>query len=872
MKNIFRILMAVAVLLTASCAKEDISSSIAGGEVEVSFTASLPQLGTRAEYGAGAQVNKLRYYVYDGNEYLSELSGEEDIAVGVPTTVNLVLLKGMTYNIVFWADCDKRYVYNETTKVVTVDYVNANDEKRDAFYKFVATFDPATATSEDTNIVLTRPFAQLNAAVSQSDMDAVDDSQVDLTTSTVELEAYTTLNIATGDVDGKQTVKFAEKDMPKTDFNGYTLLSMNYILVPQKDDKMVSDVEFTLNAKKSSGEFAFTGTKYFSVPLKRNYRTNILGSLLTKPTDFTVTINPVFTEPAEVVATDAFSLQEAINNAQDGKPTQITLGGDIDLSGNMGLSSTRAEEAKYGIVIPAEKDIILNLKSGAVLRQSKKQTAAYSMIQNNGTLTIKGNGTISYTDTGKGGEYVSNTILNSGTLTIDGCTIENNSSADVAKAGYPHVVDNNKELTINSGKLDCKNYASIRIWCTTDDDTKVTINGGTFIGSVDLHNVNGDANKGTLNINGGEFTHSSYNDKAIRLVNFGKAIENLEINIYNAVVNGALGLGGADKSVDLAEVLTVYGGTFSTDPSAYVADGYAVVKNEDGSWVVKEAVAKVGNTEYGKIDDAIAAWTNNTTLTLLADVTLTDVVTLKSTEHHILNLGTYTMTAATSKNTIEITCDGRSSASYALTVNADATNPGGITANGKACIYYSKSGSTKDRPIIRIYNGVFNGSYSINSKSNGNTNCPQIWIYGGVFNGNVNLTKNMLRVWGGTFHGWINCTGDSSAYREISGGRFKSWQFMTADADTKFWVGTAKATYDVGCYIDDEGYLVVGGPVITEFGDKFAAKAEEDFSKWRAYDSYYSYLKYSSAATNGLYYTNAEMAIKKHGEANVILK
>jgi len=859
--------MAVAVLLTASCAKEDISSSIGGGEVEVTFTASLPQLGTRAEYGTGAKVNTLRYYVYDGNEYLSELSGEEDIAVGVPTTVNLVLLKGMTYNIVFWADCGERYAYNEATKSVTVDYVNANDEERDAFYKFVAAFDPATATSEDTNIVLTRPFAQLNAAVSQSDIDAVDDSQVDLTTSTVELEAYTTLNIATGEVDGKQVVKFTEKDMPKTDFNGYTLLSMNYILVPQKDDKMVSDVEFTLNAKKNSGEFAFTGTKYFSVPLKRNYRTNILGSLLTKPTDFTVTINPVFTEPAEVVATDAFSLQEAINNAQDGKPTQITLGGDIDLSGNMGLSSTRAEEAKYGIVIPAEKDIILNLKSGAVLRQSKNQTAAYSMIQNNGTLTIKGNGTISYTDTGKGGEYVSNTILNSGTLTIDGCTIENNSSAEVAKNGYPQVIDNNKKLTINSGKLDCKNYASIRIWCTTDDDTKVTINGGTFIGSVDLHNVNGDANKGTLNIKGGEFTHSTYNDKAIRLVNFGKAIENLEINIYNAVVNGALGLGGADKSVDLAEVLTVYGGTFGTDPSAYIAQGYAVVKNEDGSWVVKEAVAKVGNTEYGKIDDAIAAWTHNTTLTLLADVTLTDVVTLKSTEHHILNLGTYTMKAATSKNAIEITPygDGAGTAARScLTINADATNPGSIDAGSKACIYYRKTNGINDRIMVTINGGIFNGTIS-SSSNNGGQACPYFVFNGGTFNKSVSLTKAMLKVTGGIFHGMFSCTGDSTAYRLISGGTFKSWTFMTADAASKFAVGTAKSVYDVGCYVNNDGYLVVGGPVITEFGDKFAAKAT-NATKWS------SYLKYSSAAEHGLYYTNAEMAITKHGEANVILK
>ncbi len=283
-------------------------------------------------------------------------------------------------------------------------------------------------------------------------------------------------------------------------------------------------------------------------------------------------------------------------------------------------------------------------------------------------------------------------------------------------------------------------------------------------------------------------------------------------------------------------------------------------------------VAKVGNTEYTTIDEAITNWTNGSTLILLANVTLSDVVTLKSTEHHILNLGTYTMTAASGKNAIEITCNGRSNASYALTINADATNPGGITATGKSCIYYKKSDSTKDRPIILINNGVFTGSYSINSTSNGNTNCPQVWINGGVFNSYMNLTKNMLKISGGTFHAAINCTGDSSAYREIKGGRFKSWQFMTADAPNKFWVGSGNGNYNVGCYVDDEGYLVVGGPVITEFGDKFAAKATGEWVNWKQYDSFYSYLKYSSVAEYDLYYTNAELAIKKHGAAKVVLK
>ncbi len=265
--------------------------------------------------------------------------------------------------------------------------------------------------------------------------------------------------------------------------------------------------------------------------------------------------------------------------------------------------------------------------------------------------------------------------------------------------------------------------------------------------------------------------------------------------------------------------------------------------------------AKVGNVEYGTIDEAIANWANGTTLTLLADVTLSDVVTLKSTEHHILNLGTYTLTAAESKNAIEITCEGLSSATYALTVNADSKNPGGIMAKGKSCIYYKKSGTTKDRPIIQLNGGVFNGSYAINVySSNSGTNCPQVNIVDGTFNGNVNIGKGKLIISGGLFNGWVNCTGDSTSYRLISGGVFKSWQFMTADANTKFGVGTSLNNYNVGVYVDDNGYLAVGGNVITEPGEKFVAHST-NYSGWS------SYLKYSSAATNGLYYTSIEQAL-----------
>ena len=65
---------------------------------------------------------------------------------------------------------------------------------------------------------------------------------------------------------------------------------MNYLLVGK--DKVTADVAFSyLGEKKEYGRtFTF-------VPLQRNYRTNIFGSLITNNVSFNVTIEPAFNEP-----------------------------------------------------------------------------------------------------------------------------------------------------------------------------------------------------------------------------------------------------------------------------------------------------------------------------------------------------------------------------------------------------------------------------------------------------------------------------------------------------------------------------------------------------------------------------------------------
>ena len=273
-------------------------------------------------------------------------------------------------------------------------------------------------------------------------------------------------------------------------------------------------------------------------------------------------------------------------------------------------------------------------------------------------------------------------------------------------------------------------------------------------------------------------------------------------------------------------------------------------------------VAKVGNTEYATIDEAIAAWTNGTTLTLLADVTLSDVIQLSSTEMHTLDLGSYTMTAASKKDAIQIVNNGRSSASYALDIKAAVANPGGITATDKAVVRTTGKSGVKDRPIIRFYNGVFTGTNVIYHSGSNGTNCPQFQFHGGVFNGTVYANRALIQFYGGTFNGRLQMSVDSSAYALIAGGKFKYLSNLYGSTlnSEKFTIGSGKGVYDREVYIDNNGNYVIAAAEPAE-------GIEADVAKTPGTNDY---LKYSKVGVEGqLPYTNVEMALKNNTSATV---
>ena len=160
MKRYFYLIAAIAgLLMAASCQKEDFS--VADGDyAEVSFTADLPGVATKA-IADGQTVNKLYYEVYaaedaDGNvaaEAQAVVDGTAEISAG-NATVNVRLVKNKKYTVFFWAQYEETgytspYTWTDLRNI-TVSYAGAvaNDEKRDAFYAVEKAVSFSSAATE----------------------------------------------------------------------------------------------------------------------------------------------------------------------------------------------------------------------------------------------------------------------------------------------------------------------------------------------------------------------------------------------------------------------------------------------------------------------------------------------------------------------------------------------------------------------------------------------------------------------------------------------------------------------------------------------------------------------------------------------------
>ncbi len=437
-------------------------------------------------------------------------------------------------------------------------------------------------------------------------------------------------------------------------------------------------------------------------------------SVTTENEDGTITVENYV---AQVNDKKYFTLKEAINNAN---------GATVTLLSDVYLTET--------VTIAEDNNVTLDL-NGKEITVSKSDDRSLYAFENKGTFTLtdtvgggsviaRGNdnygtmimngGTVVACDLGGAAIYNnenSKFLMNGGTLKVTGVSNYNGDSKGAAcirnmenaetiiKAGVFDSVCARTYAIISDGNENCK----LEISPVNSEDVKLramrgiyigggttVINGGVFetfyVSHVDGIYVAYESmpvlsvwGGNSVTVNGGSFTAP---DQSV-----WSAAESTPVIINDGYFSSLTG----KAEYYAAKNLTIYGGTFEEDPTEFVADGYAPVQNEDGTYgvAVADDVAEVNGVKYTSLQEAINE-ANGKTVTLLADINLAEGILVEADDEIILDLAGYTISytsdlttgnaAITNKGNLTIT-DSSENESGKITYSTSSAATGAYATN-----------------------------------------------------------------------------------------------------------------------------------------------------------------------------------------------
>lgn len=463
--------IAAAALLVTSCNDEMDNGLKTGDDGTVTFTAQLPsEMGTRA-FADGLTAKHLQYAVYEaGQSTPLPVFGDETTVVGEAEMVNLkksVTLKltsGKSYDVIFWADAttDSPYTFNPASQEVSVDYskVNNNSDNCDAFFKKETI---TVSGNQSVDVKLTRPFAQVN--IGTDDFDAAKASGLEVTQTEVVAKAFATLNLATGKVADEADRTFTMKAIPTASdgefpvAGGYKYLSMDYLLVGA--DKATVDVAFNYGGPQNR---TFT-----NVPVQRNYRTNIYGSLLTNTTDFNVVIEPAFSGEFahEVVSISTFAALKAA----------ATAGGDVKLESAIDFTQAVTVDNNKTLTVDLNKQDVANATD--LWDKTLDQWSLFS-VRRGSTLTLKGDGEV----IAKANDCYAVDVQDGGHLVIEGGHYNGNIHAVYVQKGTAEIKGGTFEVQQKYPDAEKADEFVLNCYDANRENgtAKIIVTGGTFIG------------------------------------------------------------------------------------------------------------------------------------------------------------------------------------------------------------------------------------------------------------------------------------------------------------------------------------------------------------------------------------------------------
>ena len=553
--------------------------------------------------------------------------------------------------------------------------------------------------------------------------------------------------------------------------------------------------------------------------------------------------------------------------AKVGNDKYETLQAAVNAATTENSTVTLLKDVTEDITIPTGVTAMLDLSGKTLTNKAGKHTIT---VENGGKLNISdsvGTGVVDNTSHGKAAIY------NKGEVTLNGGTFERSAEkgtyspySDGGNSWY--TIANYGTMEINTGVTveNAGGYSSmIRNGGDVTADCNLTIEGGNFAGGVNT--VKNDS-FGVLTINGGNFSNTAqyvimnWNKAEITAGTFqtlDTASAVLFTSSYGADANtiGKLSISGGEfkHASDTQEMIVdhydesnsgaaaVTGGRFDADISKYIPSDY--VQSADGT-VEKlgesNAVAKVGDTYYKTLADAVTA-ADNATVTLLKDVTANVTIPADKTitlnlngmtltnvdDHTILNNGNLTITgtgrvdnishakgALYNKGTVVVnggTFDrskenGKNKGESGQNSWYTIKNVGTMTINDGATVQTAGNNAALGKFSSLVSNGYFNTN---DYNTNKGLEQPILTIDGGTFRGGLNTIKNddraRLTINGGTFSNYYQAVVQNHNIAEITGGTFTA----ASDANTETY-----GIYNCGCAAEiDLGTLTVSGGTFT---------------------------------------------------------
>ncbi len=330
MKKLFLLAAGLALTLTACQKDEGVVSDTTSSS---SFTVTIPQNGTRTvtdDFGAGTSANRCILEIYRNDKLYNRI--EKGVTGETVTFDDLRLVAQQTYDFVFWADCaegsegsftDKTYNTANLKSITEIGPFVGNSDERDAFFAH-ETFEVTGSFSRP--VTLKRPFGLL--VVKTNDLNEIRDEALKPTGYEVAFKGLpTTFNALTGEVSGSADVSYKATEFAKTDGT----ISMDFLWATESGAALS---DFTMTFYNGGTEIC-TNDAFTNIPIRRNYRTNVSGNLLTRKGTISVTIDPEFDEnsPIEKVIAEVESAAD-VKAALESGATDIVVKNLTNAAGN----------------------------------------------------------------------------------------------------------------------------------------------------------------------------------------------------------------------------------------------------------------------------------------------------------------------------------------------------------------------------------------------------------------------------------------------------------------------------------------------------------------------------------------------------------